>query len=292
MKKDRKRLTVLTFFLFLAGLGYAAFTLLPPLFPRRGIIPFKADDIMKITVKGKSRTQTIVREGAGYSVEDKGAWFRGDGEKIDRLIASFGKISKTTIVSGNRENQGAFGIGPESITIQAKNGKITLYVGSPEGQNETYARLNGEALVFTADALGTAPAQEDYRDLKPRTIPGPASVESLAIERDGTTLVLARKSDGWYAGSRKANANAVSYYLDDLASLPAKDVFASPPPGLPASPLLTVRWKGAKGEGEARFFDRDENTTILVLSGSGYSYLVPRVYAASLLKGENDFLGG
>lgn len=290
MQRNRKRLLVLIAALIAGGLIYLTLSLIPAVFPeKRTLLPLKEKAITRLTITGNGKTQTLIRKNNAWSVEINGKGYRGNPEMISSLTASLLQISKDTIVSNNLTKHEGFGIGKDKITVFAGNKEYTLYTGNMDSEDSLYLRYGKENEVFTARGFAS-PALQDYRNLRPSLIRDEKKIDGIRIEKSTGITILEKKGTQWFAGAKKAKASSVQTYISDIAGLTGSDIMEAAPGGLPARPFLTVDVTDKNKTASVRFFEQDKTTSVMKPEQSAYYYLIPQVYAASLLKEERDFL--
>lgn len=292
MEKSKKRLA------FLFSLGFiilAVFVLraaLPrmPVFRPAPLMPFKDADVKQIDLTGTTRSQAVIRQNGSWLVPKDGINYRADTNKVANLLKVLHTVSGGDVVSRNKDKFADLGIGKQSITVEAKNGKYTVYVGANYLANDVYARFDNRPEVFIAKDLGSVNLEDDLRDLRLSLVQNPANVQSLQVDFQGEQVVLIKSGNTWHTkGETPVSDVAVERYIEDIAGLQGFDMFLRPfaPAG---APDLTVVVKEGKGSKAVHFYQHNEQGLLADIEGSEYVYAVDRAFVASLEKKETDFV--
>lgn len=292
MEKSKKRLAFLFSLCFIILAVFVLRAVLPriPVFRPAPLMPFKDADIKQIDLTGTTRGQTVIRQNGSWLVPKDGINYGADTDKVSNLLQVLHAISGGDVVSRNKDKFADFGIGKQSITVETKTGKYTIYVGASALANDAYARFDSRPEVFIAKDLGSVYLEDDLRDMKLSLVQNPANVQSLQVDLRGEQVALIKSGNTWHTkGETPVSDSAVERYIGDVAGLQGYDMF--PRPFAPAAaPDLTVVIKEGKGNKAVHFYPYNEQGLLADIEGSRYIYAVDRAFVASLEKKETDFI--
>lgn len=292
MKKNRKRLLVLSFVLIVfLTLFYSKDFILKYTTPKTpSLFSLTNDNTSQFLLTGESLSQKVIKNGGKWFIEKNGKQFAADPEKMATLIQTLNGLSQETIVSRNKNKHTDFGIGVEIIVVKTIDREQTLHLGKPYGSSARYARLSKEDAVFVGDNLQSILINNDFRDLKTHVLDDDSSLQSMEIEMNGVKTKLLKNKDGWTLGEKKLKSGTVNYYINDLKNLTATDIIEANAKITQTNPTLTIRLKTQKQEDEISFIKYDEKSYAMKSPSYPWLLLIQEVNVASLQKQEKDFL--
>ena len=291
MKRNRARLIQLIAVLLAVFFILILRNQLPQFLAPKPDQPFsslKKEQISEI-ILSKDKTSSVYKKGTTWYVKKGNSEFRADTDRISKIIESLINLKKDNVVSNNKNKHKDLGIDKQKIEIKAGKKSYVIYVGSPSGLSSNYVRIGTGNEVFTADGLDEAFTSDDYRDLLVHFINDETKVTSIEINFDDKNAVLTKKDSDWKTRDKNAKKDRVDFFLNDLKTLKARDVFPKDT-NLPIADSVTIKIKENGKEKTIEFFPQDENNYLAKSSNSEFIFQIPAAYVASLKKEEKDFV--
>ena len=256
--------------------------------PDQPFSSLKKEQIGEI-ILSKDKTSSIYKKGKAWYVEKGDNEFRADTDRISKIIESLVNLKKDNIVSSNKNKHKDLGIDKQKIEIKVNGKSYVIYVGSPSGLSSNYVRIGSDDEVFTADGLDETFTSDDYRDLLVHFINDETKVTSIEINFDDENALLTKKDSDWKTRDKNAKKDRIDFFIDDLKTLKARDVFPKET-SLPVVISLTIKVREDSREKTIEFYPQDENNYLAKTSTSDFIFQIPAAYIASLKKEEKDFI--
>lgn len=291
MKRNRTRLTQLIIILLIAAVLIILKNQLPQFLIQKPNQPFsslKKEQIREMLLT-KNKPVRLYKKDKFWYVKKDNNEFRAEEERINKIIDSFINLKKDNIVSSNKKKHKELGIDKQKMEINAGGKSYAIYLGNNSGLSNNYIRIDNEDDVFVADGFGEAFTSDDYRDLSVHLINDEAKVTSIEIGFEDRKTVLNKKDNDWKIGDKTAKKDRVDFFLNDLKTLKASDIFTKDT-NLPNVIPITIRIKEGKQEKTIEFYPQDENNYLAKASTSEFVFQIPAAYVASLKKEGKDFI--
>lgn len=292
MKNNQTRLIKLLTALIVVFFLFFLKNELPGYLPKKSNQPFnliKKDQISEI-IFSKDKTATVYKRQNAWYVKNGNNEFKADEERINKIIEGFVNLKKENIVSTNQNKHRELGIDKQKIEFKTEGKSYLLYLGNTGGLSGNFVRIDNENVVFVSDGFDEAFTTDDYRDLFVHFIKDDTKINVVEINFDNEKITLKKDGKDWKIGNKKAKQDRVDFYLSDLKTLKADDIY-SKDSFLPSS--STTGYIKIKENGKEKFIyflPQNDNNYIAKTSNSEYIYQIPAAYIASLKKEEKDFL--
>jgi len=293
MKKNKKRLFFLLLFTLLIGGVFIfknKFNQLLQSSNKKVFTDLKKEQIKEIEISTNEKTFKTYKKENRWVVKSKNGEFNADEEKINQVIDAFINLEKGEIVSTNKKNFANLGINKQKITLTAAGKKYTVYIGNPFSLEKNYLKIDNQNEVFIAPNFNTLLNLDDFRDLNIYLVSDEKNIQSIEITFFNNKLMLTKKGNDWEINNKKAKKDRVDYFINDLKTLKANDIFPKDTPLPTILPELTIRIKENNQEKRVYFIKKDENNYYLQLSDRSLIYQIATVYVSPLKKEEKDFL--
>jgi len=292
MRKNPKRLISLILLIFI----FVSFFLLKD-FVKNKFFPEKVDQpfptispnkVSQVIFETNDLKEIAYKKNSEWFIKKENIEYQADSQRINQIIINISLIIKSEIISSNKKNHKNLGIDKDKITLKTKDHLYTLYIGQLSGTENNYVRVAEEDDVFTAPGLTAVFTPFDYRDLNVHLI----TDENQITEISTGDIELFKKSGQWLVDDKLAKKDRVDFFLNDLKTLKAIDIF-------PEDPKLGLTGSGAEffivitennKKTYLQFHKIDADNYYLKTTKNNFLYLIPNVYAASLKKEEKDFI--
>ncbi len=287
MEKNTQRLRLLIIIVFFLAAAVFLKNKLPSLTNVGSQLAFpklNQDTITAIDIRETAGTVTINKRNNQWFVNKNGVDYPADGDRINSILDNLRTLKKGEAVSTNKKNQAGFGIGRQEITLHGKN-NYTLYLGDTTSSDQYYVRIGKNNTVFIAGNLDNILAPADYRDLSIHLVDDENKVKNIKIDYSSKETVLVKNNNQWKVNNTNAVKEQVDYYINDLKTLKATDIFLKNPISYSMAPALTITADGKT----AVFFEKDKDNYYSEISGDKKYYQIPAVYVSSLMKEQKDF---
>lgn len=255
--------------------------------------PVTLNRIQNVVIQNESgQTEDMYKKNGHWYLMKNQVEFRADDERIHSLITSMVSVKKDTVVSTNTNKQGDFGIGRKKIILKDQNSAFTLFIGDTANISDNFVRADGENEVFTASGFDSVFSPFDYRDLLVHFVLSEDAVSTIEIQYSGSTTSLTKNQNSWTTGNRAAVKERVDFFLNDLQTLKAHDLFSQKPSSVQLeNPQLMIRVRESGVEKTMEFFQTDDhNMYLATASSSNMIFQIPAAYVDSLKKVEKDFI--
>jgi uncharacterized protein YaiI (UPF0178 family) len=293
MKKNKKRL----FYLLILTLLIAAVFIFKNkfnqlFFPsnKRIFTDLKKEQIKEIEISTNEKTFKTYKKENRWVVKSKNEEFNADKEKVNQVIDAFINLEKGEIVSTNKKNFASLGINKQKIVLTAAGKKYTVYIGNSFSLEKNYLKIDNQDEVFIASNFNTLLTLDDFRDLNIYLVSDEKNIQSIEISLFNNKLMLTKKGSDWEINNQKAKKDRVDYFINDLKTLKANDIFPKDTALPTILPELSIKIKENNQEKRAYFIKKDENNYYLQLSDRPTIYQISTAYVSSLKKEEKDFL--
>lgn len=293
MKKNKKRL----FYLLILTLLIAAVFIFKNKFNqlflpsnKRIFTDLKKEQIKEIEISTNEKTFKTYKKENRWVVKSKNEEFNADKEKVNQVIDAFINLEKGEIVSTNKKNFASLGINKQKIVLTAAGKKYTVYIGNSFSLEKNYLKIDNQDEVFIASNFNTLLTLDDFRDLNIYLVSDEKNIQSIEITLFNNKLMLTKKSSDWEINNQKAKKDRVDYFINDLKTLKANDIFPKDTALPTILPELSIKIKENNQEKRAYFIKKDENNYYLQLSDRPTIYQISTAYVSSLKKEEKDFL--
>ena len=296
MKRNKKRLIQLVIVLFVA------FTLIiiknqsaswrAKFLPQKSNKPFsllKKEEITELLIT-KDKTTSLYKKGEFWFTKKDNNEFRADEERINKIVESLINLKKGDIVSSNKNKHQDLGINKQKIEIKIPGKSYVIYIGNTSGMSNNFVRIDNENEVFTSAGFEEVFTSDDYRDLLLHLVNHEAKVTSIEIYFDDKKTVLSKKGNAWKIGNKSVKKDRVDFFINDLKTLKAKDIFKKPENYQPVDLEVSITVKESNQEKNIRFYYGDEENYSANITTSNFDYTIVSAYVASLKKEEKDFL--
>ncbi len=287
MSKEKRRIITL----IILSLALCILYFLPPAKKLVGkkpqpVLKFSPKEVKKITlVFSKNKIQTLEKKEERWVVKTERGEFPADYERVNSLVNTLSNITKEEIVSKNKNRHKKFGIGEKRIEITTTNTSFTLYVGNSTGYQKYYARIDNENEVFIVNNLQLYP--EDLRDLKIPLVKKEEKVTRVILSYSNKKLLIEKNKNSWLVNSKRAEKTKVDFFVNDLATLKAKDI-ENQSKNL-HQPLMEIYVNENGKEKFLKIFSLN-NSYYAKSSESSFIYQLEKYQFDSLKKTEEDFL--
>jgi len=264
---------------------------LPKYLPQKTNQPFsslKKNQISEIVLT-KDKTTHIYKKDKALYVKKEDDEFLADNERINKIIESFINLKKESVVSSNKNKHRELGIDKQKIELKTEEKIYVVYIGSTSGLSNNYVRINNEDNAFVAEGFNDVFTPDDYRDLSVHFVSDEAKITSIEIDSELEKIFLTKEKSDWKIDNKIAKKDRVDFFINDLKTLKAKDIF-SKEKVIPVVKTLSIKIKEVGKEKTIAFYLQDENNYLAKTSISEYIYQIPAAYVASLKKEEKDFL--
>lgn len=286
MKKNSRRLLILTSLVCLLILLLAAVQLLPSVFPEKTAVfsSLQKETIQKIIITADKNTTELTQRKKRWAVGD----FPADAERVQNIIDALAALKKDDIASQNKQKYQEFGVdGGKKIELNAQ----VLYVGKTAGYNRSYFRTNKDPVIYVANAdFSSFLEPADFRDLKVLFIADEAKVDKVILVADGKQTAIEKKKDAWIVGrGKKAKKERVDFWINDIKTLKADEIFLEKTIDLSkTNPEITLLVKENNTEKKGTFYVKDKDSYYFHQEKSPYTYQIPASDVVSLKKEEKD----
>lgn len=256
-------------------------------------LPLTYPDLKKETISElvitNDKTIYIYKKNNAWFLKNEGFEFRADLERIEKIINSIAALKKEDVVSNNKTKHKNFGIDRQKITLKTKTKNYTVYIGNSVDYNQNYLRVDNQNEVFVGENFSDIFYPNDYRDLNIYFINDENKVNYLQISYNNRNLILENKKDKWYLFSKELKREKVDFFINDLKTLKASDIFTQVK-DLPEDESMTIVIKENNLTKTANFYLKDEENYYLKISYSQLIFQLPATTVTALKKEEKDFL--
>jgi len=293
MKKNEKRLFSLLILTLLIAAVFIFKNKFNQLFlssNKRIFTDLKKEQIKEIEISTNEKTFKTYKKENRWVVKSKNEEFNADEEKVNQVIDAFINLEKGEIVSTNKKNFASLGINKQKIVLTAAGKKYTVYIGNSFSLEKNYLKIDNQDEVFIASNFNTLLTLDDFRDLNIYLVSDEKNIQSIEITLFNNKLMLTKKSSDWEINNQKAKKDRVDYFINDLKTLKANDIFPKDTALPTILPELSIKIKENNQEKRAYFIKKDENNYYLQLSDRPTIYQISTAYVSSLKKEEKDFL--
>ena len=293
MKKNEKRLFSLLILTLLIAAVFIFKNKFNQLFlssNKRIFTDLKKEQIKEIEISTNEKTFKTYKKENRWVVKSKNEEFNADEEKVNQVIDAFINLEKGEIVSTNKKNFASLGINKQKIVLTAAGKKYTVYIGNSFSLEKNYLKIDNQDEVFIASNFNTLLTLDDFRDLNIYLVSDEKNIQSIEITLFNNKLMLTKKSSDWEINNQKAKKDRVDYFINDLKTLKANDIFPKNTALPTILPELSIKIKENNQEKRAYFIKKDENNYYLQLSNRSTIYQISTAYVSSLKKEEKDFL--
>jgi hypothetical protein len=258
-------------------------------FPKKNASIFSnlnKNDINGIEISSTNKSIHLVKKNNRWEIKNNHENLNADQEKVSQLINNFIALNKDEVISTNKNRQSELGIGSDKITFNTAKNTYTLYLGKNFTSEKNYLRIDDENIVFAGIGFGSI-LTDDFRDLNPYLVNDEQKVNNITLEYDNNKIGLIKKNNDWLVDNKKANKQTIDYFINDLKTLKASDIFSvnSITESL-SYPTLRIK----TNEKIAEFYPKDNDNYYLIIAGNDHIYQVATVYVTSLEKGEKDLI--
>jgi hypothetical protein len=216
------------------------------------------EDVQRIEVKGATKV-TVQRTGEGWRMTSPVVQ-EADKNAVLALFAEVQKLNVPEGTFGGKEKHAEYQLDAKGVRVElfgAGGKRLTGFIIGKEDKGQTYVRKVSDPKVYKAYGLARAGFEKSVEAWRSKQILSFAEADALAIEleREGSSLRLARSENAWKIEKPKSSAadeKKVKDLLAALANLFAADFASGAKPeetGL-AKPLLKIsveiRGRGAR----------------------------------------------
>jgi len=292
MRKNTFRLVFLLTLILILGIFILLQNFSHSIFNKNPETPFKnlnKQEINEVSIQGEISYSKIYKDKNNWVLQKDGFVYTADKDRIDSIINGFIDLKKEEIASNNKNKHEVLGIGRKKITLKSKNKQYILYIGNASNITKNYLRIDEDNEVFVGSGFNDVFLNEDYRNLQVHFIADEEKITEIGITYDNQQLSILKRNNEWYSGETKFKKDRVDFFLSDLKSLNASDVFIKNPIEnlyLPESLVIKVKEGGIH---KSAFFYLKDKDYILKTSISNTTFQISDVYVSSLKKQEKDF---
>ena len=254
-------------------------------------IKLNKDKLIRIIFEDENKKIEVYKKNNHWYLKKDNFEFKADEERINKTIDALINIKKEEVISQNKNKHQSFGIDKKKITFYAGKNKLEIYIGNSINFSNNYVRIDNENTVFLAENLNDVFSNNDWRDLRVGLINKQEEVNSLEINyfNKGKNLKLLKEKDDWKINGKKAKKDRVDFFINDLATLKADDIF--PQKNLTSqAPEISINIKENNQPKKADLFTIDQDYYLLKIESEKLTYKIKKPYISSLEKEEADFI--